>query len=87
MMRTIYSSIEVRERSLIGLRLRLTESKPAAPTPDIPRPISSMGMLLAPVLMAAPTKKTRSETSIDQNRPKISAIEAQIGRKTVDPKT
>jgi hypothetical protein len=65
----------------------LTESKPAAPTPAIPRPTRSIAMLFAAVLKAEPIKKITSETCIDQKRPKMSAMDAQIGRNTVDPRT
>ena len=68
-------------------RERLTASRPAAPTPAIPLPRRRTGMLLAPVQIADPTRKQNTKACMAQYRPHTSAIEALIGRKTVEPKT
>ena len=69
--------------SLGFVKHQRTESKAAAPIPATPRPMSNTGIELAAVLIAEPTMKHRTPICIAQYRPKMSAMEAKTGKKTV----
>ena len=66
------------------MRKARTARRPAAPIPAMPRPTSMVAMFWLPVLTALPTIKKNNASCRAQWRPKMSATEANGGRKTVE---
>jgi hypothetical protein len=60
-----------------------TVIRPPAPIPATPLPTSNTAIELAPVLIADPIIKQNTPICIAQYLPKMSAMEAKTGKKTV----